>query len=146
MRPTKELQAAQFLANFSAWCEHCYAPAVEITGSLPDRCEIMWSEEWQGFCERQMIRQDIGIGAHDNFPGTSLEGYRDAKFTKAGAQLITRWTPDGHLRIEADFDGGVPVDAHMGCPRRSDSVTSQVSRRRAVGSYPATRLDHRSGL
>ena len=112
MRPSKGVrQAAQFLANFSAWCKYCHAPAVEITGSLPDRCEFKWTDEWQKFCERQMVRQDIGITAHHNFPGVSLEGYRDKKYSIAGAQVIKRVVLDGHvLHGEADFDWGVPID------------------------------------
>ena len=106
-----KLQAAQFLANFEAWCVHCHAPAVEVLGSLPDRCEFAWSAEWQVFCETRMDRQEAGIEAHRNFPGSSLTGYRDKEYSVAGAQLIKRNAPDGSLRIEADLDWGVPTDA-----------------------------------
>ncbi len=110
MRPKAELQAEQFLANFEAWCVHCHAPAVEVLGSQRDRCEFAWTDDWQEFCESKMDRQDTGISAHRNFPGRSLEGYRDAVHSIAGAQVIKRETPDGSLCGEADLDWGVPTD------------------------------------
>ncbi len=103
-------QAEQFLANFEAWREHCHAPSIQLTGSLSDRCEFCWTPEWQVFCEHHTDRQDIGISAHENFLGVSLEGYRDKKYSIAGIQLIKRRSPDGYLRIEADLDWGVPTD------------------------------------
>ncbi len=111
MRPNTELQPAQFLANFEAWCKHCHAPPVEVTASLSDRCEFRWTDAWQAFCESQMTRQDSGISKHHNFIGRSLEGYRDAVYSIAGAQIIKRRGLDGDLRGEADLDWGVPTDA-----------------------------------
>ena len=105
-----ELQAEQFLANLEAWRLGSAAPDMEVLDSLPDRCQVAWTPELQNFCETKMIRQDFGIEHHKNFAGISLEGYRDKKFTKAGAQAIKQISPNGILKFEFDLDWGVPVD------------------------------------
>ena len=111
MRPSREdLQKEQFLANLEAWRVGSAAPDMEVLDSLPDRCQVMWTRELQTFCETRMIRQDAGIENHRNFAGKPSEGYRDARFTKAGAQAIKLIYPNGFMSFEFDLDWGVPVD------------------------------------
>jgi len=111
MRPAKEaLQGEQFLANLQAWSIGSFAPDMEVVAYLADRCQVAWTPDIQEFCETKMIRQDAGIEHHKNFPGMPVEGYRDGRYTKAGAQAIKMIAPDGLQYFEFDLDWGVPVD------------------------------------
>jgi hypothetical protein len=104
------LQAEQFLANWDAMERHSNCPPVEVIDVLPDRMLFRWTDEWDQYCEDRMVPQDAGIEAHKNFPGYSLAGFRDAKYSVLGKQVIKRRGEDGTFQGEADLDWGVPTD------------------------------------